>query len=58
MRRAPALIWALAGLLAVYLGAPFVAGLAHLGSADWSGADVAALARATARLRVRPRASR
>ena len=47
MRRAPALIWALAGLLAVYLGAPFVAGLAHLGSADWSGADVAALARAT-----------
>ena len=48
MRRAPALIWGLAGLLAIYLAAPFAAGLAHLGSADWAGADVAGLARATA----------
>ena len=48
MRRAPALIWGLAGLLAIYLAAPFGAGLAHLGSADWRGADVAGLARATA----------
>ena len=47
MRRAPALIWGLAGLLATYLAAPFGAGLAHLGSADWAGADVAGLARAT-----------
>ncbi len=48
MRRAPALIWGLAGLLAIYLAAPFGAGVAHLGSADWAGADVAGLARATA----------
>ena len=48
MRRAPALIWSLAGLLAIYLAAPFGAGLAHLGAADWRGADVAGLARATA----------
>ncbi len=48
MRRAPALIWGLAGLLAIYLAAPFGAGFAHLGSADWAGADVAGLARATA----------
>ena len=48
MRRAPALIWVLAGLLAIYLAAPFGAGLAHLGSADWAGADLAGLVRATA----------
>ncbi len=48
MRRAPALIWGLAGLLVIYLAAPFGAGLVHLGSADWKGADVAGLARATA----------
>ena len=40
MRRPPALLWALAGLLAIYLVAPFVAGLAKLGAADWGGADV------------------
>ena len=47
MRRSPALLWGLAGLLAIYLGAPFLAGLAHLGAADWRGADVAGLVKAT-----------
>lgn len=40
MRRpAPKLLPWLAGILAIYLTAPFVAGLAHLGSADWRSAD-------------------
>jgi molybdate transport system permease protein len=43
MRRPPALLWALSGLLAVYLAAPFVAGLTRLGAADWTGADVSGL---------------
>ncbi|MHB8285055.1 MAG: ABC transporter ATP-binding protein/permease [Caulobacteraceae bacterium] len=40
MRKPPALLWALASLLAVYLVAPFVAGAVKLGAADWAGADV------------------
>jgi molybdate transport system permease protein len=47
MTRLPALLPLLAGLLALYLIAPFVAGLAQFGGADWRGADVAGLAHAT-----------
>jgi ABC-type sulfate/molybdate transport systems ATPase subunit/ABC-type sulfate transport system permease component len=43
----PLLPW-LGGLLAVYLVAPLVAGLAHLGGADWRGADWATLSDACA----------
>jgi ABC-type sulfate/molybdate transport systems ATPase subunit/ABC-type sulfate transport system permease component len=43
----PLLPW-LGGLLAVYLVAPLVAGLAHLGGADWRGADWATLGDACA----------
>ncbi|MCB8875208.1 ABC transporter ATP-binding protein/permease [Acidisoma silvae] len=38
---------ALGGLLALYLAAPFVAGLAHIGLADWRGADWPGLGQAT-----------
>ena len=38
----------LGGLLAIYLIAPFVAGLAMTGAADWHGADWQSLASATA----------
>jgi molybdate transport system permease protein len=38
-RRTPAPLPWLAGLLAVYLVAPFVAGLAQVGQADWQAAD-------------------
>ena len=44
-RQHPALAW-LAGLLAIYLVAPFLAGLAQIGQADWTGADWASLAQA------------
>ncbi|MCB8882426.1 ATP-binding cassette domain-containing protein [Acidisoma cellulosilytica] len=37
----------LGALLAVYLAAPFVAGIAHLGLADWRGADWQGLGQAT-----------
>jgi molybdate transport system permease protein len=47
MMRLPALLPVLAGLLALYLIAPFVAGLAQFGGADWRGADVAGLLHAT-----------
>jgi ABC-type sulfate/molybdate transport systems ATPase subunit/ABC-type sulfate transport system permease component len=43
----PLLPW-LGGLLAVYLVAPLVAGLAHLGGVDWRGADWATLGDACA----------
>ncbi len=48
MRRTPAPLLLLGGLLALYLAAPFVAGLGRLGEADWRGADVSAIAHATA----------
>jgi ABC-type Fe3+/spermidine/putrescine transport system ATPase subunit/ABC-type sulfate transport system permease component len=47
MTRLPALFPVLAGLLALYLIAPFVAGVAQLGAADWRGADVGGLIHAT-----------
>ena len=37
----------LGGLLALYLAAPFAAGLAHLGLSDWRGADWQGLGQAT-----------
>jgi molybdate transport system permease protein len=37
----------LAGLLAAYLAAPFVAGMGQIGLADWHGADVAGLTQAS-----------
>jgi molybdate transport system permease protein len=37
----------LGGLLAVYLIAPFMAGLTQIGMADWRGADVNGLIHAT-----------
>jgi molybdate transport system permease protein len=47
-RRSPAaLVW-LAGLLAVYLIAPFIAGIAQLGLADWQSVDWDTLGEATA----------
>ena len=48
MTRRPAAIPVLAGLLALYLAAPFLAGLTQLGAADWSGADRPALLHALA----------
>jgi molybdate transport system permease protein len=48
MRRTPRLLWALAGLLAVYMIAPFVAGMAQIGGGDWAHADVQGLIHATA----------
>ncbi len=46
-RRAPAPLPWLAGLLAIYLIAPLVAGAQQAGMADWTTVDVAALARAS-----------
>ncbi len=46
MRRLPAPLPLLACLLAVFLIAPFAAGLAQLGGADWAGADLPALTQA------------
>jgi molybdate transport system permease protein len=43
VRRRPAAIPFLAAILAVYLLAPFVAGLAQAGLADWAGTDRTAL---------------
>jgi len=48
MRRTPRLLWALAGLLAIYMIAPFAAGLAQIGAGDWAHADVQGLAHAAA----------
>ena len=48
MRRPPATLAGLSGLLALYLLAPFAAGLAQLGIADWRSADFAGLASACA----------
>ncbi len=48
MRRLPAPLPFLGGLLALYLLAPFFAGLTEIGRADWSAADVAGLGRACA----------
>lgn len=45
-RRLPSLLPWLAGLLAIYLIAPLIAGLQQAGVADWSTVDSAALARA------------
>jgi ABC-type Fe3+/spermidine/putrescine transport system ATPase subunit/ABC-type sulfate transport system permease component len=45
-RRVPSLLPWLAGLLAIYLIAPLVAGLQQAGTADWSTVDAAALMRA------------
>ena len=47
MRRGQAPLTLLGLLLALYLLAPFAAGLARLGAADWSGVDLPALAHAT-----------
>ena len=46
--RVPRPLTLLAGLLAAYLVAPFCAGLAQLGQADWAGVDWSALAAAAA----------
>jgi ABC-type Fe3+/spermidine/putrescine transport system ATPase subunit/ABC-type sulfate transport system permease component len=48
VRRLPATLAGLSGLLALYLLAPFAAGLAQLGIADWRSADFAGLASACA----------
>lgn len=45
-RRVPLVLLAPAGLLALYLVLPFIAGLQQADSADWAGADIAALLRA------------
>jgi ABC-type Fe3+/spermidine/putrescine transport system ATPase subunit/ABC-type sulfate transport system permease component len=47
-RRIPAPLPWLAGLLAIYLIAPLVAGAQQAGAADWNSVDVAALLRACA----------
>ena len=47
MTRRPAPVVLLAGLLALYLLAPFVAGLLQVGRADWEGADWVGIARAS-----------
>ncbi len=44
--RRPGILLPLAGLLAVYLAAPFLAGLGQVGLADWSGVDVPGLVQA------------
>jgi molybdate transport system permease protein len=46
MMRGPAVLPVLAGLLALYLVAPFLAGLGQMHLADWAGADRAGLAAA------------
>ena len=43
----PRALLALAGLLAVYLVAPFVAGLSQIGLADWHGVDLHGLTQAS-----------
>jgi ABC-type Fe3+/spermidine/putrescine transport system ATPase subunit/ABC-type sulfate transport system permease component len=48
VRRPPATLIGLSGLLALYLLAPFAAGVAQLGIADWHSADLAGLASACA----------
>jgi ABC-type Fe3+/spermidine/putrescine transport system ATPase subunit/ABC-type sulfate transport system permease component len=48
VRRPPATLTGLSGLLALYLLAPFAAGLAQLGIADWRSADLGGLASACA----------
>jgi molybdate transport system permease protein len=48
VRRPPTILTDLAGLLALYLIAPFAAGLAQIGIADWSSADLRGLASACA----------
>ena len=47
MAKTPGVLPLLAGLLAVFLVAPFAAGLSQLGLADWHGVDVQGLARAS-----------
>jgi molybdate transport system permease protein len=47
MRRGAAPLSTLAALLALGLAAPFAAGLLHLGTADWRGADLRGLLHAT-----------
>jgi ABC-type Fe3+/spermidine/putrescine transport system ATPase subunit/ABC-type sulfate transport system permease component len=44
--RTPRAVPLLAGLLAIYLVAPFVAGLGQVGLADWGGVDIGSLAQA------------
>ncbi|MFT8420236.1 MAG: ATP-binding cassette domain-containing protein [Gluconacetobacter sp.] len=46
MRPMPGAVKGLAGILCLWLLAPFVAGMARLGDADWAGVDRAGLARA------------
>jgi ABC-type Fe3+/spermidine/putrescine transport system ATPase subunit/ABC-type sulfate transport system permease component len=48
VRRPPTTLAVLSGLLAIYLIAPFGAGLAHIGISDWRSADLAGLANACA----------
>jgi len=48
VRHPPGILTVLAGLLALYLIAPFAAGLAQIGIADWSSADLRGLASACA----------
>jgi ABC-type Fe3+/spermidine/putrescine transport system ATPase subunit/ABC-type sulfate transport system permease component len=48
VRRLPTALAALSGLLAIYLIAPFGAGLAQIGISDWRSADVSGLASACA----------
>jgi ABC-type Fe3+/spermidine/putrescine transport system ATPase subunit/ABC-type sulfate transport system permease component len=48
VRRPPTALAVLSGLLAIYLIAPFGAGLAHVGISDWRSADLAGLASACA----------
>ena len=47
MRRLPAPFVTLAALLALYLIAPFAAGLANMGAADWAGVNISGLLRAS-----------
>jgi ABC-type sulfate transport system permease component len=46
VRRSPATLAVLSGLLAIYLIAPFGAGLAQIGISDWGSTDLAGLASA------------
>jgi molybdate transport system permease protein len=47
VRRPPVTLSVLSGLLAIYLIAPFGAGLAQIGISDWRSADLAGLASAS-----------